>query len=280
MDSETDIETVEEAATEAPPAADPLQAELTRVGEQTAGLLRSAGETAAIVIADAERQAADTTAQAEAEAAATRAEAEEFAQAVRGSAYSFSQEHRREAEADAERLVSEAQAEADRIAEVASVRRSAVQSDIDELAEHRDSIVAELERLAESAWDMASRHRPEEPKEDEAADDREVSKNGDSAEWHVTGPESEADADADDPLDRLRAEIEQARKPVLPESAPPPASDAEKSKLGAEYEPRGGRFSAFLPPRRRKQPVSAKDSGDGVSKSASNDSAEAPTSSK
>lgn len=256
---ETDMDRHEEKGS----ATDPVQAELARVGEHTAALLRSAGETAASIVADAERRAAETT-----EAA------EDFAQAVRGSAYAFSQEQRSEAEAEAERLVSNAETEADRILEVARVRRIGLQSAINELSEHRNSLVIQLEQLADSALNLAGRHR--EPAADQVSPE--------PIDWSADGAsETSAENHAPgDPLDRLRAEIDGdafISKPP-PSAAVTASASKEKPEIGSEYEPRGGRFSALLPPRRRKVRADAEKISGDESESSPSDAAEAPTSTK
>ncbi|MGC8626527.1 MAG: DivIVA domain-containing protein [Acidimicrobiales bacterium] len=128
---------------------------MSAVGEETAGILRSARSAAAEITAKAETQAASTVRAAEAKAAELVAEAENLMAARRAEAEAVAAQVRSEAEAAAAQVLSNARAEADKLkaqaveehrqmVETAQSTRERVLSD---LARRRKLATVQIEQL-------------------------------------------------------------------------------------------------------------------------------------
>ena len=164
---------------------DAAKAELERIGERTAKVLKAAGEAAEEIKADAHNEVRDMVDGARVEANAarveadhfaetTRTEADDYAQAVRGKADAYAQEQRERAEGEAEKIVADAKAEADRTLEGGRSQREEIQKVIGDLEERRDTLLDELEKLAGSLVGTATKHRrPEPPTEQVEAEEGE-----------------------------------------------------------------------------------------------------------
>jgi DivIVA domain-containing protein len=147
-----------------------LQAELARIGEQTAQVLRAAGEAAAAIKADAVEEARELIDDARIRANAARIEAdrhlensgrelEDYEQRTRGQADAYAGERRAEADAEAEEVLKRAKAEADKLAGEGRKRREDLEAVISDLSARRDALLDELEKLAGSLAGTMSAHR-------------------------------------------------------------------------------------------------------------------------
>lgn len=269
------METDNAARSEETPAA-AVKRELSRVSEHTAKLLGAAGDTAASVVADAKGEAARITGAAQVEVDAmradadryaerTRSEADEFARQTRGSAYSFAQDRRRQAEVDAEGHVADAREEAQHLIETAQGRQAALFTVIADLSERRETLLSQLERIADSLGQTASRHREDAAPLDPVPDEgqaflpprgpawSDVEESGNSEGTVVSG--------WPDPLEELGEDLEaedlEADLEAEDFGEPAPAFDGVRVEPAAEDKAGerkrrgwlGRRSSPWLPPR-------------------------------
>jgi cell division initiation protein len=127
-----------------------IRTELEKVGERTAGILTAAEEAAAKLRAEAEEQTAKLQESAEEEARRVRLNAGQRA----------------------DELIAEAEAKAEKIIDDALARRRRLNQAITSLAERRDEIAGEAQRLGqellESVEALRSGATPAEPEEQEA----------------------------------------------------------------------------------------------------------------
>src|SRR5436190_10553424 len=128
---------------------DALRRELERVGESTAGILRAAEQTAREIRATSKRDAENRVTSATAEAERLRSESEEFSTTTRQEIEDETRRVRLDASQRAEETVREAEGRAESIVEDAMTRRRLLDAQVDDLAERRDGILAEVGRLAD-----------------------------------------------------------------------------------------------------------------------------------
>jgi DivIVA domain-containing protein len=170
-------------------AAERVRDELERVGEQVAGILTEAHDAAAGIrdgassevrqsLVNANVTAESLRSQADEYAEDTREEADAYARKVRAEADEYAEEVRGRADADAEEARASAQGEAGRIVADANERKHDMEAVISDLADRRDAVLAELERLASGIAGTATRHRDH----DRADAESEAQERGQAAE--------------------------------------------------------------------------------------------------
>ncbi|MGH2954248.1 MAG: DivIVA domain-containing protein [Solirubrobacterales bacterium] len=172
---------------------DTVRSELERIGEQTAAILTQAHDAAEAMRTQADREirqqladanlkaesmrstadeyAQETREEADAYAMKMRSDVDAYAERVRIDADSYGEEtradaegyagrFRAEAEAEAQKITEAARAEAARIVEDGHRRKTDTEAMISDLEQRRDTVVAELERLASEVAGTATQHRP------------------------------------------------------------------------------------------------------------------------
>lgn len=146
-----------------------VQHELSRVGEQTAGVLSAAEETARRMRTEAadevERMQASTRdhaarvrAEAESYAETTRAEADRQAEAARKELEAEIRRRQLEASAEVERKIDEAAKKADAIVEDALRRRNRLQAATEQLKRTRHEILDDAGMLADELAQVVATH--------------------------------------------------------------------------------------------------------------------------
>jgi DivIVA domain-containing protein len=128
---------------------DAVRRELERVGESTGAILRAAEQTARELRGAAKRDADHQLSSAREEAESVRTQAEEFASTTREEAAEAARTVRLESDQRATEAVREAEERAESIIGDAMERRRVLTARVDELAERRDAILAEVTRLAD-----------------------------------------------------------------------------------------------------------------------------------
>lgn len=146
-----------------------VQSELSRVGEQTAGILSAAEDTARRMRAEAAEEVEATRAAARDRAARMRAEAESYAETTRSEADGHAaavlggldEEMRRQridASAKVEKMLADASAKADRIVEDALRRRDRLNSATEQLKRTRGEILEDAGSLADELAQVVATH--------------------------------------------------------------------------------------------------------------------------
>jgi len=146
-----------------------VQSELSRVGEQTAGILSAAEDTARRMRAEAADEVEKIRASARDHAARLRAEAESYAEAKRTDAdreataarTALQEDVRRiriEASAKVEKMVGEAEARAEGIVEDALRRRDRLNSATEQLKRTRGEILEDAGSLADELAQVVATH--------------------------------------------------------------------------------------------------------------------------
>jgi DivIVA domain-containing protein len=161
-------------------------------GEEARKVTGAAGADAKRRRDEADRYAAETRAAADDDAKRARAEAEDHSKRVRGEAEAYSMQARTEAEAyakstreradayaakvreevdeaatrirsraerDAEQALAKARREADRVVAEGNQRRAGIEKLISDLEEHRDGVVADIDRLSSALAGTVTQHR-------------------------------------------------------------------------------------------------------------------------
>jgi DivIVA domain-containing protein len=128
---------------------DAMRRELERVGESTAEILRAAEQTARELRGGAKRDADNLVASARADADRLRDESSEFATQTKSSIEEEMRAQQLEAGQRADELVREAESRAESIVEDALQRRRLLAARVEQLAERRGAILAELGRLSD-----------------------------------------------------------------------------------------------------------------------------------
>src|SRR4051794_18458101 len=163
---------------------DAMRRELERVGASTAEILRAAEQTSRELRGSAKRDAENLLSSAQEEAERIRAEAGDAARTERESAEDEARTLRLEASRRTEELVREAEARAEAIVEDALQRRRVLAARVEQLAERRGAILAEVGRLADELRGLreAAGPDPELPPESEIDTDLEPAADAEEGE--------------------------------------------------------------------------------------------------
>jgi DivIVA domain-containing protein len=227
-----------------------VRAELERVGEQTAGILVAAHDAAEAIRAaaeadlekdreEAQRYSSGLRAEADAYSERAHIEADEYANETRGEADSYAARVRNEANAevattredadayaesvradadeDAAEKVRSAESRARQMIEDATRRKAEIEKIIDDLAQRRKAVIADMQRLSTELVGTASQHDAPEPEIEPVVgeDTQEFSAEEDEDEHDDLGPVMSEDDDElgpvvpeddDDDLDSAAAE--------------------------------------------------------------------------
>jgi len=200
---------------------DAMRRELERVGASTAEILRAAEQTSRELRGSAKRDAENLIASAQEEADRMRAETEDAARTERESADDEARKLRLEASQRADELVREAEARAESIVEDALQRRRVLAARVEQLAERRGAILAEVGRLADELRGLrdAAGPDPELPAESEI--DTGLEPAGDEEPGEVL--EHDEELEPSDEEDEVEAPLDFAEF----DDEPPPADATE-----------------------------------------------------
>jgi DivIVA domain-containing protein len=206
---------------------DAVRRELERVGESTAAILRAAEQTARELRGAAKRDADSQLSSAREEAESVRTQAEEFASATREEAAEAARAARLESEQRATESVREAEERAESIIGDAIERRRVLTARVDELAERRDAILAEVTRLGDELRAIGEAEAAAAPPEAELVEGDEVAAALEEADEEAADLEEQAEP----ALDEGEDEEEAPAPPTLLVDPEPETEDGDEAIL-------------------------------------------------